>query len=252
MCLAGALWLWSLFTICKRWANSKLFTLLVFVYIEFVCECWCSYWNGYIWIAVQIYIRQQHSLKWPQLKISMSLKKNVEFVPTYKQFFLFVSVYAQVEMRLCQRMFITHITSFSMFRVDFYLKKYSYTLSHPDTVCIDHNLDYRIVFNAFISLVCYAAYNRIGGGDHWHHALKLAKSIRFNLFFSASLLLYLHRFYLILLFILAILFQIASILSNNCIFEILLLKNSLPNKITKHNTQFNTKDPLKYANLYQI
>lgn len=72
VCLAGALWLWSLFTICKRWANSKLFTLLVFVYIEFVCVSVDV--NGFTWIGFRVYA-QRHSWKWPPLKLSVSLKK---------------------------------------------------------------------------------------------------------------------------------------------------------------------------------
>lgn len=95
--LAGALWLWSLLTICKRWANSKLFTLLVFVCIGFVCECRRT------WTVILYTATAQFEMTAAEIELE---KKIVEFVP------FFSSACSQVEMRLCRRMFITHVTSF--------------------------------------------------------------------------------------------------------------------------------------------
>lgn len=121
-----------------------------FLFTLDLCRC--------TWMVIWIGVRQRHSLKWPQLKLSMSLKKkkNAEFL-LVSHFFL-SSVCSQVEMRLYRRMFVTHVTSFQCSGSTFIQrtkeKTNSYTLAA--TVCIDHNLYYRIVFNAFISLLCYA------------------------------------------------------------------------------------------------
>lgn len=99
--LAGALWLWSLFTIYKRWANFKLFTLLVLFTLNFFCmnvSEWMAILNWCSCICTYTHTCMRHSLKWPQLKLSMSLN-------LYQLSSVFYSM-AQVEMRLCRRMFI--------------------------------------------------------------------------------------------------------------------------------------------------
>lgn len=124
VCLAGALWLWSLLTVCKRWANSELFTLLAdffFVYIEFrvwVSDCVSVFGNGYF----ALISTATAQFEMTAVEIEHALEKNVEFVPTSKRFFLFISVFAGWIAFMPKN--VHNLSYFiSMFRVESYLKK---------------------------------------------------------------------------------------------------------------------------------
>lgn len=188
---------YSLFA--KRLANSKLFTFIgFFVCFEVVSEwAFCVYvcvngWlagclNGTLLDDVRVFIHTAQ-FEMTAAKIKHELEKrahthSVEFVPTSQRCLLRLKFVYSEECSYNSYYLI------STFRVDFVFKvEYSYTSLLPihthtawvcSTVllCIDYNLDYRIVFNAFASAdvcVCVRAVLRIrfiGGGDHWHHVL---------------------------------------------------------------------------------
>lgn len=137
-----------------------------------------------VWMAIRmawcsLYSFIQHSLKWPLLKLSMSLKKNIRHTHTQLNLCQLTSAACSGWNAFASKNVHNSYYLISTFRVDFLFKEILIHLScrHTAVCCvsrIDYNLDYRIVFNAFISLVCCAvAYNCIGGGDHWHHGSQI-------------------------------------------------------------------------------